>query len=210
MVFEPVQVFLVHGGMTFRSKKDYLHFLRTREVSIHKRTFWSGVPLDKALGSGFEVIRPRMPLQDDAKYIEWKMHFERFFPLLRDGIILIGSSLGGIFLAKYLSENRFPRNILSTYLVCPPFDDSLPGEDLTGGFELGSDLSLMENQSPNLRLLFSKGDDVVPVSHARKYQAGLKQAKIVIYPHIKGHFLVSEFPQIVKMIKDDVRNRKGG
>ena len=66
-----------------------------------------------------------MPLQDNAKYEEWKILFERYIPHLKDNVILMGNSLGGIFLAKYLSENKFPKKILSTYLTCPPFDNTV-------------------------------------------------------------------------------------
>ena len=42
---------------------------------------------------------------------------------------------------------------MSTYLICPPFDDTVPGEDLVGGFKLKSDLSLLEKNSKNLYLV---------------------------------------------------------
>ena len=138
------QILMIHGGSTFKNRKDYLHSLKTRKISIKRRIFWAGNYINKKLGKNFEIIKPRMPLQDNAKYSEWKIHFERHFPKLRNNIILIGSSLGGIFLAKYLSENKFPKKILSTYLICPPFDDTIPTEDLVGGFKLKSDLSLIE------------------------------------------------------------------
>ena len=101
------QIFIVNGGMTFKNKKDYFHFLKNRKVSIKKRISWSDDFLKKSLGKNFKIIKPRMPLQDNAKYKEWKIHFEKHFPQLKNNIILIGSSLGGIFLAKYLSENKF-------------------------------------------------------------------------------------------------------
>jgi predicted alpha/beta hydrolase family esterase len=131
------QVFIINGGMTFKNKNDYQNFLRTREISLDKKVRWTNEYL-------YEIIRPRMPLQDNACYEDWKIHFERFIPYMRDGVILIGNSLGGIFLAQYLSENKISKRILSTYLICPPFDNSLTGEDLVGGFKLKSNLSLLE------------------------------------------------------------------
>lgn len=199
------QIFIIHGGMTFKNKKDYLHFLKTRKISIEKKILWTDDYLNKKLGKNFEIIRPRMPLQDNAKYNEWKIYFERHFLQLRNNIILIASSLGGIFLAKYLSENKFPKKILSTYLICPPFDNTLSDEDLAGGFKLKSDLSMIEKNSKDLNLMFSKNDDVVPISHAKKYANKLKNANIIIYNHINGHFKISEFPEIIKMIKDNVK-----
>ena len=202
-----VQIFIIHGGMTFKNKKDYLHFLKTRKVSIEEKIRWTDKFLEKYLGKNFEIIKPRMPLQDNAKYDEWKIHFERFFPQLRNNIILIGSSLGGIFLAKYLSEHKFPKKILATYLICPPYENNLPGEDLVGGFKLKSNLSLLEKNSKNLYLMFSKDDDVVHISHADKFKKKLKNANFIIYENKNGHFKISEFPEIVKMIKADVKKK---
>ena len=202
---EKTQIFYIHGGMTFKNKKDYLNFLKTRKIRINEKIRWSDDYLKKKLGKEFQIIKPRMPLQDNSKYKEWKIHFERYFPYLKNNIVLIGKSLGGIFLAKYLSENKFPKKILSTYLVCPPFDDTLPNEDLTGGFKLKSDLTLLEKNSKNLYLLFSKNDDVVPISHTKKYRNKLKKAKIIIFKDMNGHFVISKFPQIIRMIKNDLK-----
>lgn len=207
MSAKKTQVFLVHGGRTFRSREGYLECLRTRDVSIEKKIRWKDEFLDQALGEAFHVIRPRMPLQDNAKYQEWSIHFERHIPKLNDHIILVGVSLGGIFLAKYLSENLFPKKILSAYLVAAPFDDAIPTEDLAGGFELASDLSLLEKNAGKLHLLFSKNDIVVPLDQADKYAQKLPQANVIVYDHIKGHFEISEFPEIVDMIKRDIETQ---
>lgn len=202
------QLFLVHGGMTFNDKKEYLNFLKTRPVNIERKISWSDEYLRKKLDKKVHIIQPRMPCKDNSVYDEWKIHFERFFPYLTDNIILIGNSLGGIFLAKYLSENKFPKKILSVYLTCPPFDNTLPGESLSAGFILKNNLSLIEQNTNNLSLMFSKDDDVVPVSHAEKYKNKLPNANIVIYESKNGHFNISEFPEIIKMIKKDLKKVK--
>ena len=199
------QLFFVHGGMTFKTRKDYLHFLATRKISLEERTKWSDAYLERALSNNFQIIKPRMPCKDNATYDAWKIHFERHFPYLRDDIILVGGSLGGIFLAKYLSEQRFPRKILSLYLVWPPVDNTLPGEDLVGGFTLKPNLSLIEENAKRVTLFFSQEDPVVPVTHAEKYRSKLPHARIIIYPHIQGHFEVSEFPELVQLIKKDLK-----
>lgn len=203
------QVFFMHGGMTFKNRKDYIHYLKTRDVCTTQRPRWSDAYFTKSLGKNFEVIRPRMPQSDDAKYEEWKIYFERFIPLLKKGVILIGNSLGGIFFAKYLSENKFPKKIRSVYLICPPYDGTLSNEDLVGGFKLKKDLSLLDKSTKNLYLMFSEDDDVVPVAHALKYRKKLNNAKIIIFPSKNGHFKISKFPEIVRMIKRDVKKKKG-
>ena len=200
-----LQIVYIHGGETFKNQKDYLSYLKNRPISLENRLRWQQEYLDKELGKSFEIIRPRMPLQENAKYEDWKIFFERYIPLLRNNVILIGGSLGGIFLAKYLSENKFPKKILHTYLVCPPFDDTCFVEDLVGGFKLKSNLSLLEKNSNKLTLMFSEDDDSVPVSHAEKYRNKLKNSKIIIYKSKNGHFKISKFPEIVKMIKNDIK-----
>lgn len=200
-----IQILRVHGGMTFKNDKDYLHYLRTKKISTKKKISWAGDYLEKSLGKKFEVIVPRMPLQDYAKYRDWAILFKRYLPLLKGKFILIGSSLGGVFLAKYLSENTLAQKALSVYLVCPPYDNTLGGEDLVGGFNLKADLSLLEKNCQNLYLFFSKDDDVVPIAHAEKYRKKLKNARILVYKNKHGHFNVSRFPEIIKLIKADVR-----
>jgi len=198
------QILMIHGGMTFKSHKDYLNWLKTRKIRLTKDPYWEA-DLEEKFSKRFEIIRPRMPLQDNAKYKEWKIAFETYLPHLRKNFILIGSSLGGIFLAKYLSENKLPQKALSVFIVCAPFDNDLDGEDLAGGFHLKGDLSLIEKNCKNLYLLFSEDDDVVPVAHAEKYRKKLKNAHIGIYKDKKGHFTAPTFPEILEMIKKDTR-----
>jgi predicted alpha/beta hydrolase family esterase len=195
------QILLIHGGMTFKNKKDYLNYLRNKTINLNDYISWSGDYLEKKLGSNFQIIRPKMPLKENALYDDWKIFFERYIPYLKNNVILIGNSLGGIFLAKYLSENIFPKKIKAVFLVCPPFDDTCSEEDLVGGFKLKADLSLLEKNTKNLSLHFSADDEVVTISHAEKYKKKLKKASIFIYKDKNGHFKVPVFPEIVRMIK---------
>lgn len=199
------QILMVHGGMTFKNQRDYFDYLKNREIKLEKKPKWTEDYIDKELGKKFQIIKPRFPLQENAKYSDWKIWFERFIPFLNNNIILIGGSLGGIFLAKYLSENKFPKKILSVYMICPPYDNTCSQEDLVGGFKLKSDLSLIEKNCKDVTLMFSADDDVVPVAHAEKYRKKLKNSKIVIYKSKNGHFKISKFPEIIKMIKGDIK-----
>jgi hypothetical protein len=197
------QIFIIHGGKTFSKRKDYLENLKEKHVSLEKRERWREEYLDQELGSKFQIIRPRMPCKKNAHYEEWKIYFERFISLLRDDIIFIGYSLGGVFLAKYLSENKFPKKIKGLYLVAAPFDDSIEEEELCNGFELRDNLSLIEENCSNIKLFFSEDDNIVPISHAQKYKDKISKAEIIICKNKNGHFQVSEFPELVRHIKDE-------
>lgn len=201
-----IHLIYVHGGTTFEKEEDYLDFLKNRTISLENKSKWNDrLELDLS-NEKVEVVKPKMPLKENARYLDWKIHFEKYLEVVNDNLILIGNSLGGIFLAKYLSENQLNKNIISTYLIAPPFDNTLYDEKLCGGFKLNSDLSMIEKNSKKVTLLFSKTDDIVPVSHAKKYEEKLENSNIIIYEDKNGHFIVPEFKELIDMIKEDINS----
>ena len=191
--------------MTYRSRKDFQKDLETYEVSLEKKKKWSGEYFDKALGRKFDIIRPMMPLAHNANYEEWKIYFEKYLVLLNKNPILFGSSLGGVFLAKYLSENKLKNKAQSVYLMSPPFDNTVVGEDLVGGFVLKSDLGLIQKNTKNLYLFFARDDEIVPLEHADKYQKKLPEATFKIFKNKGSHSSNTTFPELIKTIKEDIR-----
>lgn len=189
--------------MTFKNKQDYLSFLQHRSVTMGEKRHWSGEYLREQLGNGVELTKPRMPLQDYAQYEDWKLWFERHVPFIQDGIVLVGYSLGGIFLAQYLSENKLPVHPKHVYLIAAPFDDELTGEDLVGGFELGDDLSELQAQTKKLTFMFSEDDETIPKQQIEKFRLKLPKAEYIVYESKGGHFRVEEFPELIEMIQAD-------
>lgn len=188
----------IHGGTTFPDRSSYLDFLRHRTVDINPPVHWAET-LRLTLDDDYHIIAPRMPLRENAHYEEWKIHFERYMAFFIDPVVFIGYSLGGIFLAKYFAQH--PTTLVkSLILIAAPFDDSLPGEPLTGGFDLPSDLSLLNKH--RMYLLYSQDDQVVPVSHMHKYLAHLSDAHHVVFQDKNGHFRVEEFPELLTLISD--------
>jgi len=112
------QVIFIHGGETFDTYDEYIEYLKNTEFDPDKFKVkrWKD-SLEENLGGGFQVIAPVMPSKYNSKYNEWEIWFKKTFPFLENDIVLIGHSLGGIFVAKYLSENKFPKKILATYLI---------------------------------------------------------------------------------------------
>ncbi len=198
------QVLTIHGGEFFDSYEEYLDFLKNYPSKLDrllKKNKWKN-NLQDDLGGNWEVISPQMPNYQNAKYLEWKIWFEKFFPFLRNDIILIGSSLGGTFLAKYLSENNFPIKIMAVYLMAAPFNDNDRDiEHTLGDFKLPPSLKKFENQSKKIFLCHSKDDPVVPFSDLEKYFQALPKAKKIIFKD-RGHFNQEHFPEIVKKIKN--------
>jgi hypothetical protein len=115
---------------------------------------------------------------------------------------LLGHSLGGTFVAKYLSENDFPKKILATFLVSACYDDEASGYSLDD-FALPQSLEKLKEQGGKIFLIQSKDDKVVPFKDFEKYKKDLPMAETMIFED-RGHFDQSEFPEIVEKIKEIV------
>ncbi len=196
------QIVAIHGGDSFDTHEEYVSFLKSFEIDNLEyfiRDNWKAT-LQEKLGDSFEVILPRMPNPFDARYAEWKIWFDKLVPFLSDGVTLIGHSLGGIFLAKYLSENKFPKTITATILVSAPFDDEEDEESLVD-FVLPPSLELFASQGGKIFLYQSKDDTSVPPIECEKYKKALPNARVMMFED-KGHFTQEEFPELVESIKN--------
>ena len=74
------QILVIHGGTTFDTYGEYLSFLKTARIELDD--FRSGKSdwkdnLSKILGKYYDVLQPTFPNKKNAKYLEWKIWFER-------------------------------------------------------------------------------------------------------------------------------------
>lgn len=189
------QIVVIHGGESFRSHAAYLKFLKGLRLDFSRyrslKHSWKGT-LGTALGRRFEVIRPNMPNELNAKYAEWKIWFLKFIPHLSREVVLVGHSLGGLFLAKYLAEDRFPKKIRATLLVAPP--------DSEGDFRLPRGFGRLVRQGGKIFLYQSEDDPIVPFANFLTYRKRLPQAAVRVFRR-RGHFNQSTFPELVKDIR---------
>lgn len=200
------QIIVLHGGETFDTYGEYLENLRAKKLDfarLMQEDWKSG--LQEKLGKNFRVILPQMPNKKNAKYLEWKIWFDKIVPYLEDGCILIGHSLGGIFLAKYLSEEIVPKKIKALFLVAAPYDD-LDFEDSLADFILPAHLGKLIAQVETICIYHSEDDPVVPIADAYKYQKAISKAEVCILKD-RQHFNQELFPEIVESIKAVVTNK---
>lgn len=194
------QIVVIHGGNTFDTYEEYLDHLKNYELNFDrlKAEGWKET-IDEKLGEGFEVISPEMPNSANAKYSEWKIIFDKLILFLEDTFVFIGHSLGGLFLAKYLSENSFSKKILATYLIAAPYDDK-DSEDSLGDFVLPATLEKLEKQGGRIFVYHSEDDPIVPFIDIEKYTKALPKAEKNIFK-TKGHFMQEEFPELIESIQ---------
>jgi predicted alpha/beta hydrolase family esterase len=146
-----------------------------------------------------------MPNKQNARYDEWVIWFERFLAFIDKEVVLVGWSLGGMFLAKYLAEHQPRVKIAAVFLLAAPGGDfkdlSGTGEDCAD-FLPPQDLSRCREQVERLEIWHSEDDFVVPVGEAQWYATRLPDSKIRIFED-KNHFLVPELPELIEAIKTD-------
>lgn len=197
--FMKQQILIIGGGEVFRGYEEYLDYLRQYKIeSLKSAQFqdWKN-NLEKDLDEEFEVIYPKMPCKRNAKFLEWKIWVEKYFPFLRDDVILIGHSLGGSFWLKYLSENDFPVSISQLHLVAAPINDN---QEFLGDFKPLEDLSNISQQAENIYLYHSKDDPVVLFSDLEEISSKLPSAEKIIFQN-HGHFRIEHFPELVERVK---------
>lgn len=194
------QLILIRGGETYDSYEGYLAGLKSMPIDLERFTKkgWKE-KLAEDLGASVNVIVPSMPNSLNAKYVEWKIYFEKLLPLLDNEFILVGNSLGSIFLAKYLSENTVSKKILGVFLVGAPYD-AADSEYTLADFILPKSLKNMKEQCSNIFFYYSSDDPVIPREDMGKYQKALPEATYALLDN-RGHFNVPEFPELIKDIK---------
>jgi predicted alpha/beta hydrolase family esterase len=132
--------------------------------------------LQNALGSAYEVRYPRMRNEESPEYGDWKPQIRSELDSLDAEVILVGHSIGGSVLIKYLSEERVEKPIAGLFLLAAPYWDG-------DGIWKWDEVRLSEDAAARLSgirifLYHSRDDDIVPFSHLALYAARLPQAVI--------------------------------
>lgn len=189
---------LIHGGTTFDTYDEYMDYLKSCELTLEKinKKDWKD-NLSVRLPD-FEVIYPKMPNAKNARYEEWKIWFEKLFPLLSEQVVLVGHSLGGIFLLKYLTENAFPKKIASLHLVAAPYDTEVIKDSLAD-FALTKTVEGLTTHTDKIFLYQSKDDTAVAFADAEKYKRDIPSATLQVFED-RGHFNQEQFSELIQDI----------
>lgn len=202
---EKQTILVIHGGTAFDTYEEYWKYLESIELTKEKinKIDWKD-NLQKELPE-FEVLYPKMPNSRNSRYLEWKLWFEKTFHLLTDEVILIGHSLGGIFLAKYLSENSFPKKIKQLHLVAACYDTEVIKDSLAD-FALTKTVENIQDKAEKIFLYQSKDDTSVAYQDALKYKRDLPNAELFMFED-RGHFTGVKIPELINNIESYERNR---
>lgn len=191
------QICIIHGGETFSNDKEYLQSLKDKELKYERLLYspsWN-IWIAEQLPD-HDVLLPSMPNKQNAKYDEWAIYFSKIVPFLKPSAILVGHSLGGIFLAKYLSEKAPVEPFAKLILVAAPYADET--NESLGDFKLDT-AEPLTSTAHEIHLLHSEDDPVVDSSELDRYAADLPEANIHRFID-KHHFIEPSFSELLDLI----------
>lgn len=154
--------------------------------------------LKEALRGDYVINYPRMPDENDPDYEPFKTKIEEELKKIDTKVVLVGHSLGGSVLLKFLSENHTGNEIVAIFLIAPPFWGEggweYDGFKLKEGFASGL--------PANVPVFFyhSNDDAIVPFSHLALYTEKMPRAKICSISG-RGHQLNNDLTEVVRDIR---------
>jgi uncharacterized protein len=152
--------------------------------------------LREALGPDFGVQYPEMPDADAPTFGTWSACISHELSVLDGGVILVGHSLGGSILLKYLSEERVEKPIAGVFLIATPFWGTA---DWEVEFQLSENFPEALPEDVPIFLYHSRDDEVVPFAHLAMYSGRLPHATVREVKD-RGHQLGDDLSEVAEDI----------
>lgn len=124
--------------------------------------------LKAEFGNKFNIIAPSMPLPENPNYEDWKLELTGLFATLGDKAVVVGHSLGGSSVLKYLTENSVEQDIQGLFVVAAPYwgADANWDQDI---FKFQDNEPAEIDKVEKMYIYHSKSDQVVPFQHQSRY-----------------------------------------
>ncbi len=154
--------------------------------------------LQQHLGRAYSVHYPRMPLEEGTAYVDWKERIAKELVTLDTPAILVGHSVGGSILLKYLTEERVEQAIAGLFLLAAPYfggdaDWNYPELTLARGF------ARKLQSIPRIFLYQSRDDEVVPYAHLARYKRRISRATVRALEG-RGHQFANDLSDVAEDI----------
>ncbi len=131
--------------------------------------------LQESLGPAYQVHYPMMPNEADPAYETYKTQLSKELASLNGQVVMVGHSMGGTVLLRYLTEEKVEKPIAGIFLVATPY---WTVEDWFDQHKLDKNLASPTHETLPICFYHSQDDPVVPFAHMAMYAAKLPQAII--------------------------------
>ncbi|WP_266082364.1 RBBP9/YdeN family alpha/beta hydrolase [Haladaptatus caseinilyticus] len=178
--------------------KKHVLFIHGAGEGAYEEDEKLAVSLQDKLGAAYDVRFPRMPNEARPTYTEWKHQIDEELAAVTGEVVLVGHSLGGSVLLKYLSEEGVRSTIVGVYLIAAPYwgvEDWQSSE-----LELHRDVASELASGLPVFLYHSRDDEWVPFSHLEVYRELLPQATVREFDG-RGHQFDNDLSSVARDIK---------
>lgn len=196
---QPSSIIIIHGGNSYSSEREYQDAIISKQVSYltEPKRGWKDEMFTQ-FSPYLPVLMPKMPSKDNAKLDHWLITFQKLIPFIDERTMFVGHSLGGVFLAIYLSTYwNLPFKAGQVHLVAPDYNE---GEFV---FDITKKDNLLEN-SNQIHLWQSEDDFALELTGGRKYRELIPKSNQHIFED-KGHFLSEHFYELYRFINNSLK-----
>jgi uncharacterized protein len=179
--------------------KKYVLFIHGVGEGAYEEDRLLAASLQNALGSAYKVRYPRMLNEASPEYADWKPQIASELAALDGEVTLVGHSIGGSVLIKYLSEQPLDKPIAGLFLLAAPYwgaDEFWKWDEV----QLPEDVAAKLASIPRIFLYHSRDDETVPFAHLGLYAARLPHA-IIRELDERGHQLGSDLADVAEDVR---------
>ncbi|MDB5259742.1 MAG: hypothetical protein JWO73_950 [Candidatus Taylorbacteria bacterium] len=182
---------IIHG---MPDKENYFNPSSDSQSNCH----WLPWLQQQLIAKGILAQTPEMPVPYEPDYAAWCEIFERLAP--DEETLLVGHSLGGGFLVRWLSEHTV--KVGPVMLVAPWTDPDNEMRDALGNFfdyEIDPDLV---SRTDGMTIFYSTDDEANIIKTSEILEKSLKGSRTMKFEG-KGHFCLRnlgtrEFPELLQ------------
>lgn len=186
--------------------KRHVLFVHGGGEGAHEADEKLAASLRDALGVEYDVRSPKMPDEGSPEVGAWKGKIAGELATMDGEAILVGHSVGGHMLLKYLSEEEVEKPVAGLFLLAAPYAG-------TGGWEL-EEYALPEDfasKLPEGSLIFfyhGRDDEVAPFEHLELYREKLPWATFRAFDDL-GHQFGDDLSEVARDVREAMRWRPG-
>jgi hypothetical protein len=155
--------------------------------------------LQRALGAKYHVQCPRMTDEANVPLPLWNAEIDARLAATSDRVALVGHSVGGSVLLKYLCERRPVPRLAGLFLIAAPYwgvDEGWQWDDAV----LPADAAARLAGDWPLIFYHSRDDEIVPFAHLALHAARLPRASVRAFDG-RGH----QFGNDLSAVAADIR-----
>ncbi len=196
------QILIIHGGESYASYDAYLTDLKTQPIDYERlkpSKRWRDWLAEELPSTDYDILTPTFPNGSNAQFDEWAIYFEKLLPFLHDDTVLIGHSLGAMFLAKYLHDHTLPFRAKQIVLIAGRHGSD---EFDHGGSFIVNDASGLENSCDEVHLFHSQDDPIVEFASLALFKHDIPNAVVHQFTD-RRHFNEPTFPELLDLLRQD-------